>query len=130
MHGRRRIGSAVVLLALMSSMVSCSDDGKDDRTRQAELDDGLQPRGDAPPQVPPLDPRPPPPDLGPIDETDVWVPPIGEPLYGGELEYALERETRSWDPTLASWSTSGLTIASTFYDTLMAFDQDGVAQPY
>ncbi|MCU0269789.1 MAG: ABC transporter substrate-binding protein, partial [Acidimicrobiales bacterium] len=103
--GRRRAARAVVVaLALAFVLASCGS-GDD------------EPASDALP------------DVG-DESTSVTVAPGGSPTPGGTLVYGIEAESAGWDPTADRFSTSGWTVAWTFYDALAAFDDDGNAQPY
>ncbi len=54
----------------------------------------------------------------------------GEPVAGGTLVFALEAETDGWDPTVNRFAASGHVVARAIFDSLAAWDADGVAQPY
>ncbi len=53
-----------------------------------------------------------------------------DPVEGGALVSGIEAESDGWNPVTNSWSLSGLLIGQSVYDTLAAYDVDGVAQPY
>ncbi|HEX7354698.1 MAG TPA: ABC transporter substrate-binding protein [Mycobacteriales bacterium] len=52
------------------------------------------------------------------------------PRRGGVLRAGLEADFNSFAPTVGQFDTSGLIYASTVFDTLMAVDNQGKAQPY
>ena len=52
------------------------------------------------------------------------------PRRGGTLRVGLEADFNSFAPTVGQFDTSGLIYASTVFDTLMAVDDQGTAQPY
>jgi ABC-type transport system substrate-binding protein len=56
--------------------------------------------------------------------------PAGEPQPGGVLRYGLTAETNSWDPAVANWSSNGWTVARTFFDTLVMYDENLDWKPY
>jgi ABC-type transport system substrate-binding protein len=56
--------------------------------------------------------------------------PVLDPVEGGALVYGIEAESDGWNPITNSWSLSGLLIGQSVYDTLAAYDVDGVARPY
>ncbi len=56
--------------------------------------------------------------------------PSAEPQKGGRLVFGIEAESDGFDPTKGRWALSGMQVAYTVYDPLMAFDADGVARPY
>jgi ABC-type transport system substrate-binding protein len=64
------------------------------------------------------------------ERSNVTVAPQGEAKPGGKVTYGLEAETDGWDPWANRWAASGVQVGLTFYDTMAAFDADGVAQPY
>lgn len=73
------------------------------------------------------------PDDGSTDATDVVdlaVPSSGDPVAGGDLVYGIGADSDGWNPTRNSWAPEGTQVALTVYDTLAAFDAEGVAQPY
>ena len=59
------------------------------------------------------------------EETD-----IGDPVAGGTLRYGLEADVDGLNPTSSALSAPGLMMANAVFDTLTAFDTDGVAVPY
>jgi ABC-type transport system substrate-binding protein len=65
-------------------------------------------------------------DPGPTATTE----PALDPVEGGALVYGVEAESDGWNPITNSWSLSGLLIGQSVYDTLAAYDIDGVARPY
>ena len=52
------------------------------------------------------------------------------PSYGGSVTVGTEGEIDSFLPATGRWSSSSLFMAKAVYDSLTAFDVDGVAQPY
>ena len=58
-------------------------------------------------------------------ETDV-----GDPVQGGTLTYGLEADVDGINPTSSALSAPGLMMANAVFDTLTAFNTDGVAVPY
>lgn len=52
------------------------------------------------------------------------------PKRGGTLKMGLESDFNSFSPVTGQFDTSGLMYASTVFDTLMAIDSNGDAQPY
>lgn len=62
---------------------------------------------------------------------DVVLDPPGDPVDGGVLEVGLSGETGgNWNPTVGQWVGSSYIVASTFYDFLMAYDEDEQPVPY
>ncbi len=53
-----------------------------------------------------------------------------EPQDGGQLKMALNAETDGWNPGTNQIADSGNIVASTVFESLMAFDADGAAVPY
>jgi ABC-type transport system substrate-binding protein len=62
-------------------------------------------------------------DAGVIEETSVAQP-------GGELVYGLEAESDGWNPSNSKWAPSGLMVARAVFDTITAYDENLVAQPF
>lgn len=52
------------------------------------------------------------------------------PKRGGTLKMGLESDFNSFSPATGQFDTAGLMYASTVFDTLMAVDAEGNAQPY
>ncbi len=59
------------------------------------------------------------------EETD-----IGDPVAGGTLRYGLEADVDGLNPTSSALSAPGLMMANAVFDTLTAYNADGVAVPY
>lgn len=55
---------------------------------------------------------------------------IGDPVSGGTLRYGLEADVDGINPTSSALSAPGLMMANAVFDTLTAWDADGVAVPY
>ena len=56
--------------------------------------------------------------------------PVGDPVDGGQVVYALAAETSGFNPVTDRWGSSGTIVGGAVYDPLAAFDADGVARPY
>ncbi len=54
----------------------------------------------------------------------------GAPQPGGLLTFGTESEVSGWNPTVDRWDASGIQIAVTVMDPLVAFDANFEAQPY
>ncbi|MBK9180060.1 MAG: hypothetical protein IPM45_10940 [Acidimicrobiales bacterium] len=67
-------------------------------------------------------------DEGPA--ADVTTTTVGEPQAGGTLVVGLEAETDGFDPTQNRWAISGLAVAKTIFEPLVAVAADGSIQPY
>src|SRR5918994_2224881 len=52
------------------------------------------------------------------------------PVPGGTLRYGLEADVDGLNPTSSALSAPGLMMANAVFDTLTAYDVDGVAVPY
>jgi len=61
---------------------------------------------------------------------DIVVASDADPVYGGNLIYALTAETNSWDPGAGQWAVSGQTVARTLFDTLTTWNAEGEAVPF
>lgn len=72
------------------------------------------------------------PPLGTADApVEVTLPPDDdEPVAGGTLRFAVEADVDGLNPTTSSLSAPGQVMAGAVFDTLAAFDADGVAVPY
>ncbi len=55
---------------------------------------------------------------------------VGDPVQGGTLTYGLEADVDGINPTSSALSSPGLMMANAVFDTLTAFNTDGVAVPY
>lgn len=53
-----------------------------------------------------------------------------DPQTGGQVVYGIETDPIGMDPTKQGWDASGLMVANAVFDPLMAYDADGVPQPY
>ena len=51
------------------------------------------------------------------------------PVHGGTLTVALEAETSGWTPWEDALAASGMTVARSFYETLLERDHEGVLRP-
>jgi peptide/nickel transport system substrate-binding protein len=51
------------------------------------------------------------------------------PRLGGRLVYGIADEQNGWNPAINEWSTSGLEVARTLFDTLTAFDENNQVHP-
>jgi peptide/nickel transport system substrate-binding protein len=100
-----RLLAALAALALVAA--ACGDDGDDG------ADSGTTSTADAG-----------------DDGTESTAPPDDGPVYGGTIVVGLEAESNGWLPGTSNWATSGYTVAGTIYDALLAFDADGITQPY
>lgn len=58
------------------------------------------------------------------------APEAPPPSYGGSVTVGTEGEIDSFLPANGRWSSSSLFMAKAVYDSLTAFDADGVARPY
>jgi peptide/nickel transport system substrate-binding protein len=67
---------------------------------------------------------------GDLEENVVTVAPDETPVPGGTLRYGLEADVDGINPTSSALSAPGLMMANAVFDTLTAFDADGVAVPY
>ena len=67
---------------------------------------------------------------GELEENVVTVAPDETPVPGGTLRYGLEADVDGLNPTSSALSAPGLMMANAVFDTLTAFDEDGVAVPY
>jgi peptide/nickel transport system substrate-binding protein len=52
------------------------------------------------------------------------------PRPGGRLAYAIADEQNGWNPAMNEWSTSGIQVARTMFDTLTAFDENSQVHPF
>lgn len=52
------------------------------------------------------------------------------PRPGGKLVYAVADEQNGWNPAMNEWSTSGIQISKTIFDTLTAFDENNQVHPF
>ena len=59
-----------------------------------------------------------------IEETD------GEPVPGGTIRYGIEADVDGLNPTTSVLTAPGLIMANAVFDTLTAWDVDGIAVPY
>src|SRR4051812_28786881 len=53
-----------------------------------------------------------------------------QPRPGGRLVYGINADPNGLDPTRNAWDATGIELANALYDRLMAFDTDGIPQPY
>ncbi len=60
----------------------------------------------------------------------VATPTTVAPSPGGKIVYGIEADPNGLDPTRNAWDPSGLLVANAIFDTITAFDANGVAQPY
>jgi peptide/nickel transport system substrate-binding protein len=63
------------------------------------------------------------------DESDEPAGASQGPVQGGSLVVALEAETSGWSPWEDALAASGMTVARSFYETLLERDHDGVLRP-
>jgi peptide/nickel transport system substrate-binding protein len=52
------------------------------------------------------------------------------PHPGGRLVYGIADEQNGWNPAINEWSTSGLQVARTMFDTLTAYDDNSQVHPF
>ena len=52
------------------------------------------------------------------------------PRLGGRIAYAIADEQNGWNPAMNEWSTSGIQVARTIFDTLTAFDENSQVHPF
>jgi peptide/nickel transport system substrate-binding protein len=52
------------------------------------------------------------------------------PHPGGRLAYGIADEQNGWNPAINEWSTSGIEVAKTLFDTLTAFDDNSQVHPF
>jgi peptide/nickel transport system substrate-binding protein len=52
------------------------------------------------------------------------------PKPGGRLNYAIADEQNGWNPAINEWSTSGIEVAKSIFDTLTAFDANSQVHPF
>ena len=114
-------------------MRRCSDDDADDATTGTEATDGRRRRRH--PTATDGDRRPSPTTPRSLEEREleedvVTVAPDETPVPGGTLRYGLEADVDGLNPTSSALSAPGLMMANAVFDTLTAFDADGVAVPY
>lgn len=65
------------------------------------------------------------------DTSDLPVQEVeGDPVYGGDLVYALSTETDGWDPGAGQWAPWSLKVARSIFDTLTIFDEGGNLHPH
>jgi peptide/nickel transport system substrate-binding protein len=53
-----------------------------------------------------------------------------KPHVGGRLAYAIADEQNGWNPAINEWSTSGVQVSKTIFDTLTAFDENSQVHPF
>jgi peptide/nickel transport system substrate-binding protein len=53
-----------------------------------------------------------------------------QPRSGGRLSVGIENDLNGLDPTRNAWDPVSLQVANALYDTLFAYDANGIAQPY
>jgi len=119
--------AAIVSLSLIAA--SCGGDSDDDATDDnatagTEATDGSDaesPDAEAP-------------DDSVVEELEldenVIEEPDETPVPGGTLRYGLEADTDGLNPTSSQLAVSGLMMSNAVFDTLTAFDEDGIAVPY
>ena len=54
----------------------------------------------------------------------------GDPVPGGDISYGIEAETDGLNPTVNRFAIAGVEMGKAVFDTLTAFDENGVAVPY
>ena len=63
-------------------------------------------------------------------EEDIIEEPQEEATSGGTLRYAVEGDVDGLNPTTSALTASGMTMAGTVFDTVVAIDTEGNAVPY
>ena len=62
--------------------------------------------------------------------TNITVADAGTPQSGGTLKVGLNAETDGWSPVKNQWAGSAYIVSGAIFDRIMAYDTNGVAQPY
>jgi peptide/nickel transport system substrate-binding protein len=124
--------AALVSLSLIAAACGGSDDDADDTPTGTEATDGTE--ADTPDGTDATDGTEAPDDSVledlEIEEDVVTVPEDETPVPGGTLSYGLEADVDGLNPTSSALSAPGLMMANAVFDTLTAFDTEGVAVPY
>jgi peptide/nickel transport system substrate-binding protein len=124
--------AAIVSLSLIATACGGGSDDADDDTPTTDATDGTDAEATDGTDAETTDGTDAPDDSvleeGELDQEVVEVDET--PVPGGTLRYGLEADVDGINPTSSALSAPGLMMANAVFDTLTAFDADGVAVPY
>ena len=123
--------AALVSFSLVAAACGGGSDDNADQDSGTENTEASEP--DAEPEPEPEPDAEATPDTEPErNDTDDLVdePEEAGPVQGGTLRYGLEADTNGINPANSSLASSGLMMGNAVFDTLAAYNTDGVAVPY